>query len=420
MTVTGIIAEYNPFHLGHAYHLSEARRLTGADYIVVIMSGDYVQRGEPALFDKYTRTRMALQGGADLVIELPVSFSTAGSVDFAGGAVAILDKLGVIDYLVFGSETGDLDSILAAADRLKDESEETGGLIRQGLKDGLSYPAAVAQAHKTILSSQDDDKTNLSSLSDILSTPNNLLGVEYCRALKRRSSAIRPMTIKRMGDYHGQEMDGPMPSASAIRRVFAEHSVSESISQIRSAIPSGTYDQMVRESGISGPIFTDDFTDALFYRLLNENEETLCRYLDVSADLAGRIKNTLSSCRTYTELAASVKCKSYTRLRINRSLLHCLLGLTDEKMTTFKSNDYTGYARILGFKDTAAPLIGEIAARSSLSILLRMKEDGEKLSATDRKLLELNNLSSALYRMTIQRKFGHVLPEEYSRRLIRI
>ena len=149
MTVAGIIAEYNPFHLGHAYHLSEARRLTGADYVVVVMSGNFVQRGEPAQFDKYTRTRMALQGGADLVIELPVPFSTAGSEDFAGGAVAILDKLGVIDHLVFGSEAGEIDPVLTATDYLENESKETGALIRQGVKDGLSYPTAVSQAFKT-------------------------------------------------------------------------------------------------------------------------------------------------------------------------------------------------------------------------------------------------------------------------------
>jgi len=420
MTVAGIIAEYNPFHLGHAYHLSEARCLTGADYVVVVMSGDYVQRGEPALFDKYTRTRMALQGGADLVIELPVAFSTAGSEDFAGGAVAILDKLGVIDHLVFGSEAGEIDPVLTAADYLENESKETGALIRQGVKDGLSYPTAVSQAFKTALLSQEVDDTALSSLSNMLSTPNNLLGVEYCRTLKRRSSSIRPMTIKRLGDYHETEMDRQMPSASAIRRVFAEHPLSEAFSLIHPAVPSGTYDQMIHESSVSGPIFTDDFTDALFYRLLNETEDTLCHYLDVSADLAGRIRNTLPSCHTYTELAEAVKCKSYTRLRINRGLIHCLLGLTDEKMTTFKANDYTGYARILGFKDTAGPLVGEIASRSSLSLLLRMKEDCEKLSAVDRQLLALNDFSSDLYRMTAQRKFGHMLPEEYSRRLIRL
>ncbi|MBQ8813966.1 MAG: nucleotidyltransferase family protein [Lachnospiraceae bacterium] len=432
MNVTGIIAEYNPFHLGHAYHLAEARRLTNADYLIVIMSGDFVQRGEPAIFNKYVRTQMALMDGADLVLELPVPFATASSEDFAGGAVAILDKLGVINHLSFGSEAGCLSDLLSVAELLENESAETSELIRLGLKDGLSYPAAVSKA---LLSapqgSSFSQKTtgtdeNSSALSAILSTPNNLLGVEYCRALKHRSSSIQPVTIKRLGDYHGADISASsgeqvgFPSASALRKVFMAHDMAETAEMIRASVPENTLSLMKKEVGYSGPLFADDFTDALFYRLLNETGDCLCKHMDVTPDLAGRIMNLMSSCRTYTELAETVKCRSYTRLRINRALLHTLLGITDKAMSAFKANDYANYARVLGFKDSAKPLLREISEHASIPLLLRMKEDRERLSATDLTLLRMNDFASDLYRMTAQRKYGNVLADEYSRRLLRL
>lgn len=461
MTVTGIIAEYNPFHLGHAYHLAEARRLTDADFLIVVMSGDFVQRGDPALFNKYLRAQMALENGADLVLELPVPFATAGGEDFAGGSVAILDKLGVVDSLVFGSESGEIEDILTLADLLENETEETGTLIRQGLKEGLSYPAAVCRAflaaknndfptvkddrdYPEAASDSSDIQASSHRLEQLLSAPNNLLGVEYCRALKRRSSTIQPMTIKRLGDYHSSSpeesrhipsMSMPMvpakpsfavssmktfTSASALRNFFREHDSSTAFEQIKSDIPESAFSLLKKEAGLSGPLFTDDFTDALFYRLLSESEETLTHYLDVSSDLAGRILNQLPDGRTYSELAESVKCKSYTRLRINRALVHCLLGITDEEMAAFKQNDYAGYARILGCRDSARPLLREISQHSSIPLLYRMKEDSLKLSGTDQRLLSRNNFAADLYRMTAQRKFGTVLPDEYSRKLIKI
>lgn len=434
MNITGIIAEYNPFHLGHAYHLAEARRMTNADFIIVVMSGDFVQRGEPALFNKYLRAQMALENGADLVLELPAPFATAGGEDFAGGAVAILDKLGVITHLVFGSESGELSDILSAAKLLENESKETSILIRQGLKKGLSYPAAVSQAFQTAGHVTTDCTPKI---IQTLSMPNNLLGVEYCRALKRRSSSTTPVTIKRLGSYHANDLavSGLSPregidhspvgnaavyaSASAIRQTFMGSSPTDALDRIKDDIPASALALLRKECGISGPLSANDFTNALFYKLLSENDETLSRYLDISPELANRILNQLPLCHSYTQLAETVKCKSYTRLRINRALLHCLLGITDEAMAAYKQNDYTGYARVLGIKGNALPLLREINRHTSLSLLMRMKEDSQRLSETDRQLLDCNDFTSDLYRMTAQQNYQSTLPDEYSRKLLK-
>ncbi len=209
MKVTGIIAEYNPFHKGHEYQIKKARELTDADYVIVVMSGDFTQRGAPALLDKYTRARMALACGADLVLELPVRYACASAEFFAGGAVSILDGLGVVDYLCFGSESGDTEKIAASAHALlsAEKDDEYRRRIRQNQKEGLSYPAARAKA------------LNLSDETDAQywTLPNNILGIEYCKALTLSQSKIRPLTILRQGSaYHERKPAAPACRASAL------------------------------------------------------------------------------------------------------------------------------------------------------------------------------------------------------------
>ena len=191
MTVTGIIAEYNPFHNGHAYQIKKAREMTKADYIVIVMSGDYVQRGTPAIIEKHLRAKMALNSGADLVLELPVRYATSSARDFARGAVAILQDLGVVDYLCFGSEHGHIDPFLEIANILNREPDCYKTVLRNELKKGSSYPAAHQKALLTAFRTLDSERsTDLST--EFLSAPNNILGVEYVRALKQLGSSIVP------------------------------------------------------------------------------------------------------------------------------------------------------------------------------------------------------------------------------------
>lgn len=223
MNVTGIVAEYNPFHNGHAYQIRKARKLTDCDYCVAVISGDFVQRGEVSVFSKYLRTKMALLSGADLVLEIPSIFAVSSAEDFAAGSVALLDNLGVVTHLCFGSELGQSKNFMKAAKILGKESAAFSGKLKEGLQNGLSWPQARAFALNAELSYHEGTKDSKEIIS-LLETPNNLLGVEYCKALLRRGSSITPVTVKRKGNgYHSEDLDGEMASASAIRKgIFAK------------------------------------------------------------------------------------------------------------------------------------------------------------------------------------------------------
>lgn len=217
MRTAAVIAEYNPFHNGHAYMLQEVRRLSGADFLLVVMSGDFVQRGTPAVFDKYTRTEMALAGGADLVLELPLAASCGSAPRFAEGAVRLLDSLGVVDELWFGSECGSMRYFHMLSGILSEEPEEYRALLRTNLASGMSFPKARAGALRGFL----PDSCPEAELSEMISSPNNILGLEYCVALTKLHSKIRPCTIRRRGaGYHDTDAGSgeEFPSASAVDR----------------------------------------------------------------------------------------------------------------------------------------------------------------------------------------------------------
>ena len=224
MKTVGIIAEYNPFHKGHAYHLQKAKELADADYAVVVLSGDFVQRGGPAIVDKYLRAEMALRSGADLVLELPVSYAAGSAEAFAQGAVSVLEAVGCVDALCFGSEAGGLSALLSYARLFEEEPPAYRELLKEALRQGFSFPAARSRAAEEyrnlterILPCCADDADCRRSAS-LLEEPNNILGVEYCRALIRRNSSIRPLTLpRRSSGYHDLSLDTEMASASAIR-----------------------------------------------------------------------------------------------------------------------------------------------------------------------------------------------------------
>ena len=277
MKTTGIIVEYNPLHPGHIYHMEQARKQTGADYLIAVMSGSFVQRGAPALLDKYTRTRMALLAGADVVIELPVCFAAGSAGDFAAGAVSLLDKLGCVDGLCFGSESGNLEELSSVADLLADESEEYQQVLRQHLKDGYPFPQARAAAFSFCSPKTDPE---------LLNQPNNTLGIEYLKAIKKKNSPVTPVTIKRMGSsYHEAVIssDQPMASATAIRAVLENRTVDdfkESNLLLASQIPPAA----LNLARTRLPLTADDFSALLSFRFLELDRQRtpLETFLDVS------------------------------------------------------------------------------------------------------------------------------------------
>ncbi len=417
MKVAGIIVEYNPFHNGHVHHIKKTRELTGADFIVAVMSGDYVQRGMPAIMDKYLRCEMALSQGADLVLELPVAYSTASAESFAMGAVSLIDNLGVADSICFGSECGDIGLLSYLAGHLKEESPAFQEAIQRELSSGQPYPAARERA---IASCRDlpgglspAEELTCDDLSALLSEPNNILALEYLKSLKRRSSSLTPITIKREGSgYHDLTVNKELASASSIRALYQ----SDDLSALDNLVPSSVLSILNREYQKRFPIFPNDFSICLYYRLLLEKDRniSLLQYQDVSSDMGKRIYNELDSFRCYEEFAKHIKTKQYTLTRINRSLLHILLNIKARDYQFYSQHDFTPYARVLGFRKDSSELLSAIKKHSSIPLITKLADAEKNLNTCGKKMIWQDILAANLYRKIQEEKFHTELPNEYT------
>ena len=368
MKTVGLITEYNPFHNGHAYHIEKAKMLTGADRVIVVMSGDFVQRGAPAVMPKHLRAESALLSGASLIIELPVCFATGSAEYFAQGAISLLNQLGCIDSICFGSECGDLHLLKEIAQLLADEPIEYQAALKQALKEGASFPAARQEALNIY-----SDK-----YSEILASPNNILGIEYLKALAKIHSKIEPFTIKRIGaGYHDMDIDGQFSSATAIRSDIYQladvNSSSESIplTHIQTQVPSSCHELMKKNYQIRYPIKSDDFSLLLKAKLLSETAGSLSHYLDISPELANRILRLRNDYLSFEQFC-DLKTKELTRSRISRSFIHVLLGITNDWLTAMKAP--ASYARILGFRRDHADLLGILKRTSDIPLTQVLQE----------------------------------------------
>lgn len=410
MKTVGIIAEYNPFHNGHAYQIREAKEITGADHCIVVMSGNFVQRGFPAIMDKYLRTRAALMCGADLVLELPVHYASASAEYFAAGAVALLDRLGVTDCLCFGSECGDLQALSSVADILLTEDERFSALIKQRLRSGMSYPQARNDALYASF-------PHLTGLTDIMKAPNNILGIEYLKALQKRNSSIKPYTIPRKGAaYHENALQDNYSSAYAIRETIAQ---TGDICSVRTQIPPSVYELLEQNYAQTYPVLPDDFSTLLAYQLLQNRENGYCRYFDVDEALSDRIRKFLPVYEGFTSFCDILKTKNMTYTRIARALLHILLNISQADMDTFCKNDYVYYARMLGFKKESASLLSTVKSDSSIPLISKLADAADLISAPEGvRMLEQDILASHIYALPTRSKFGQDLPNEYQRQMI--
>lgn len=466
MRTVGIIAEYNPFHSGHEYHLKEAKKRAGADYAVVVMSPDFVQRGTPAVFDKYTRAEMALRAGADLVLELPVCYSCGSAEFFAEGAVALLDRLGVVDALCFGSEAEEAEvfsefkntqtSLFArAADFLLNEPESYRKRLQSLLRAGKTFPQARAEA----LQAEDP------ALAVLLGTPNNVLGVEYCKALHKFSSAIRPLPIRREGNgYDSTALEGDFCSATALRQALLTASCPESsdsvpdkslfsrcsditgireselfhvsdsdrlsqkkgtdqnlFAQILPYVPTNCHSLF--EKAAATPVSPDDLLPFLIPKLLERDD--FSDILDISSDLSDRIAKLRFSCigRSYGEIVDLLKTRQLTQVRIQRALLHLILGLRAEDLHAFRTDQMIYYAKVLGFRSNASPLLHEIKKSSRIPLIVKpakaaslLKEywgDESQSSANAGQMLRQDLLASHLYRSILSYKYQIPFRSEY-------
>lgn len=396
MKTVGIIAEYNPFHNGHAYHITKAKELTGADYCIVVMSGDFVQRGAPAIADKYLRTQTALLNGADLVLELPVYYALGSAQYFASGAVALLDKLGVTDTLCFGSECGELSVLSEFARKLSGEDEQFEHVISRHLKRGLTYPNARNIALETCA-------PHLNAHLHVLTTPNNILGIEYCKALYRRKSRIQPYTLKRTGtSYHDASLSSSFCSALALREAMSGTDKPE---DIRLLMPQNVYELVSAGYGRTLPILPDDLSLSLHYRLLSEQSSGFAGYADIDASLSARIVKELPSYRSFPDFCEQLKTKNKTYTHIARSLMHILLDMRQDDFARYQSEDYIYYARMLGFRKEAEPLLTAIKSHSSIPLLSKLADADKLLTANGRQMLEKDIYAAHIYQSAVRHKF---------------
>ena len=413
MKTVGIIAEYNPFHNGHAYQIAKAKEMTGADYCIIAMCGDFVQRGAPALADKYLRAETALKGGADLILELPVYYALGSAEYFASGAVALFDRLGIVDTLCFGSECGDIAILSEFADSLLAEDHVFKEALDRHLRMGYAYPSARNAALRA-------SAPHLTPYMHVMTTSNNILGIEYCKALSKRNSSIRPYTTHRAGSsYHDASMLNTFCSALAIREAI---DASGNLSEVTKLMPPVAFDLLSSQFGKSCPIHADDFSLPLHYQLLSEQPEGYTSHPDIDQDLSDRITNMLPSFRGFTDFCEKLKTKNRTYTRIARSLMHILLQIRKEDLLIFQAEDYIYYARILGFRHDATPLLTAIKAHGSIPLLSQLSDADALLPENGRKLLAKDIYASQIYHSLVQNKFPDTPYDgnEYTRPILKI
>ena len=347
--VLGIIAEYNPFHNGHLYHIARSKQETNAQYVIGVISGNFVQRGNTSIINKWIKARMALLNGVDLVIELPTVYSISSAENFAEGAIKIFNSLGIVDTISFGMEANDISTLNNIANVLYNEPKEYITLLSHELKKGSSYPKARENALMMYLN-------DIKRYANVLQGSNNILGIEYLKAMRKTKSKIVPIGIKRQKVlYNDKYIVDEFASATAIRKMLMTRNVND----ISKVMPRNSY-LLLGEELKKGHYVIDisRFEKEIIYNLRKMSNEDLSKLPDVSEGLENSIKNAADSCNNIKDLINIVKTKRFTQTRIQRILLYSLLGITKKEMDMSKK--VTPYARVLGFNNKGKELISEM------------------------------------------------------------
>lgn len=430
MQITGIIAEYNPLHLGHRYHIEQTKAATGADYIITILSGDYVQRGLPAILDKHTRARMALEAGSDLVIELPVPYALSSGEGFAFGGVSLLHQLGCVDSLSFGSEAGteQLDQLVKIARVLQSEALFTADLMQtaevtpyhatyqSALKQGMTHPKA--RLHALLKTHPELDTGVLDGHS------NNMLALEYLKAIYRLQSAIEPVTIERKGQAYlddcvfpnsnvctGKLTSHAFASATAIREALKQHN----LETLSTQVPACVAEILIQAHSANTLLFAEDFSPLLHYKLLSLSKAALTDYLEVTPDFANKITGNLGAFESFTQFANLLWTKDTTYARVCRNLMHILL---DIRADTHDVREPVPYARVLGFRKDSAPLLSEIKKSSCIPLVTKLADARESLEPDAYRLLELDMKAAHIYDSVVQHKAGRKMVHEMQKQIV--
>ena len=385
---TGITAEYDPLHNGHVYLIEQARAVTSCDVIAAAMSGDYVQRGEPAMLDKWTRCGMALDAGADIVVEIPVQFCLGNASQYAGASVRLLEALGC-SHIAFGSESGDISLLKSTADFLVSEKEAIEARISELIKDGLSYPAARAQAFW--LAQDLSGSPMRPGEADVLSNPNDILALEYIKNMK----TAQPVCVKRQGAQYNDGLDEDMAfqSASAIREVIRSGYDPESI---RKYVPETTYKALCE--GIK--TFNDDWVSLLKYAAMSVSAEAAEDLPSAGEGLGNLIRTSARDNGSWEEIVLGAKSKRYTYTRISRLCMQLILGIR----RSVYCMEAPGYIRVLGFNNKGRELLAELKKEEGvLPVITNINKEASSLPDDARRMLELDVYAADVYNMVTGR-----------------
>lgn len=378
--VLGIVAEYNPFHNGHLHHLIESKKITNSDYSIAVMSGNFTQRGDVSIVDKWIKAQMAIENGVDLVIELPTLYALSSAENFASGAIKILDSLGIVDYISFSSECANISILDDIANVLAYEPSEYKTLLSHELSRGISFPKAREGALMMYLN-------DVRRFANVLSTPNNILGIEYLKALKRQKSNIQPVTMKRKGSGYNDgtiPVDSRFASGSAIRNICQS---TFDISLLQKFMPEHSYNLLedsIKNGNVVKSIST--FDKIIIYSLRKMSTDEIANLPDVAEGLEFAIKSAANKCNSVSELLSIINTKRYTQTRLQRILLYAILGITKKDMEI--SMNTKPYIRVLGFNDKGRDIFSEISKiNKRLDVVTSVKKFMDNCSNKNLKLM---------------------------------
>ena len=420
MVTAGIIAEYNPFHKGHQYHIEETRKKTNADYVIVVMSGDFVQRGEPAIADKYFRTELALKGGVDLVLEIPAVYATASAEYFATAGVKLLHQLHCVDYLSFGSEWASVDDYELYVQLLVEESPEYQSHLQEGLRQGKSFPLARMDALCQIMEKQGRNREEIKSF---LSEPNHILGLEYMKSLRRLQSDIVPVTVGRRGaGYHEEKIIEGFPSATSLRLELKKG---------RSTIINGGMytgaEQLVDRYMRGDFVQWEDLMPYLEYIYMTEfrfarwsDENNNLDYFGVDDEMCRRFSNQFQLGYYFEELIGHLHTKRLTDATWRRGLLHMVLKMKDYDFLKKAAEIPVPYARVLGFSGKATPLLKKIREKARLDVIQKPSM-GRRLypqGSIEAEIIGMDILAADLYEQIAAKKSSRKFRPELTRQQV--
>lgn len=383
-----LIVEYNPFHNGHLYHINRAKQISSAENVVAVMSGNFVQRGEPAILDKWARTETALRNGADIVVELPVYYSSASAAFFAEGAVTIADRMGLPGVLCFGSECGDIGLLKKAAHIIVSESDQYKADLKASLSKGNSFPTARAFA------AANNGSVDTAAL---LSEPNNILAVEYLAALDNINSSLQPLTIKRSSSHHHDRLINEITSAGAIRKAM----YGDNLQVIQESIPPSSYEILsAKVKNGEAPTDINRLSTVYHYLLKTKTAAELFSVMDINEGLENRMLRAASAHHEIRDNLSALRTKRYTYTMLQRAILHLILDIKKDDFTYFRESGGPQYIRVLGFKKEKAHLLRDIERHASLPLLMNIKNAGRVLNASGLKMLAKEIEATDIYNLS--------------------